>query len=82
MNAFTGTGVLTRLALRRDRIFIPAWVAVFVLTAYVSAQATVDLYPTVASRIGAADTINRSQALAHIEKTCSVSLVKTPPLPF
>ncbi|MDH6580553.1 ABC transporter permease [Kitasatospora sp. MAP5-34] len=37
MNAFTGTGTLLRLALRRDRIMLPAWV--YLLTASVASTA-------------------------------------------
>jgi len=66
MSAFAGTGALLRLALRRDRVMLPAWIAVFVLTAAMSATATVDLYPSAVSRIEAADTINRSQALVAL----------------
>lgn len=56
--AFTGTAALTRLALRRDRVMLPVWVAVFVLTVWSSVAATVDLYPTVADRVQAASAIN------------------------
>lgn len=56
--AFTGTVALTRLALRRDRVLLPVWVAVFVLTVWSSVAATVDLYPTVADREQAASAIN------------------------
>lgn len=50
-SALVGTGSLVRLALRRDRIMLPIWIAVFVLLAATSATATVDLYPTVESRL-------------------------------
>ncbi|HKA96329.1 MAG TPA: ABC transporter permease, partial [Streptosporangiaceae bacterium] len=46
----TGTGILTRLALRRDRIMIAAWVYVLTAFAYVSVVSTKKLYPTAASR--------------------------------
>jgi ABC-2 type transport system permease protein len=55
---FTGTRTLTRLALRRDRILAPVWIAVFAVMAYFSAAATIDLYPDVASRRGLAQGIN------------------------
>ena len=45
----TGTGILTRLALRRDRIMIVAWVYVLAAFAYVSVVSTKKLYPTAAS---------------------------------
>lgn len=66
MNAFAGTGTLLRLALRRDRVLIGVWLAVFVAMAAFSAAATVDLYPTVASRVEAAETLNRSQSLVAL----------------
>ncbi len=45
-----GTGILTRLALRRDRIMIASWVYVLAAFAYVSVVSTKKLYPTAASR--------------------------------
>src|SRR4029077_3681701 len=45
----TGTGILTRLALRRDRIMMAAWVYVLAAFAYVSVVSTKKLYPTAAS---------------------------------
>ena len=42
---------------------VVVWVVLFVLFAAYSAAATVDLYPSVASRVAAAGTINGSQAL-------------------
>ncbi len=61
-----GTGALVRLGLRRDRLLIPVWIAVFVVSAASSAGATADLYPTTASRVAAADSINRSPALVGL----------------
>jgi ABC-2 type transport system permease protein len=46
-----GTGVLTRLALRRDRIMIASWIYVLAAFAYVSVVSTKKLYPTAASRL-------------------------------
>lgn len=63
MSALAGTLTLTRLAARRSRAILLAWILVFVGMAGVSASATVDLYPTLASRLGAAESINQSQAL-------------------
>jgi len=54
----TGTSGLVRLALRRDRWLVPAWVGLFAAMAWFSASATVGLYPDLASRIEAANTIN------------------------
>jgi ABC-2 type transport system permease protein len=50
MRSLAGTGALLRLALRRDRIMIPAWVYAFAAVAYASAASTKKLYPTLASR--------------------------------
>ena len=61
-----GTGTLIRLAVRRDRVMIPIWVAVFVVMAAVSADATVGLYPDVASRAQAAETINGTPSLVAL----------------
>jgi ABC-2 type transport system permease protein len=62
-SAFTGTGALVRLALRRDRILIPSWVLLFVVMAWSSAAATINLYPDVTSRIAAAAAVNHNTAL-------------------
>ena len=40
MSALTGTGQLVRLAVRRDRILLPAWIATFVVMVTFSASAT------------------------------------------
>lgn len=63
---FVGTNVLVRLALRRDRIMVPVWLAVFVFMAASSAAATVPLYPTVGSRVAAADALNNTQSLVAL----------------
>jgi len=48
--SFTGTGELTRLALRRDRIMLPAWVYVVVIGVASNAYAFAKLYKTASSR--------------------------------
>ena len=50
MNTVTGTGALARLAVRRDRIMLPAWI--YVLTASVAATGYSfrTLYKTAAAR--------------------------------
>lgn len=58
-----GTGPLVRLALRRDRMLIPAWVVGFAIVAGFSAAATMELYPDVASRITFAETSNATAGL-------------------
>jgi ABC-2 type transport system permease protein len=58
-----GTCSLLRLALRRDRILVPAWTLVLALAAVASAQAVNGLYSTLDSRVEAADAVNASAAL-------------------
>jgi len=58
VNNFAGTFTLTRFALRRDRILLPIWIALFPLLTVSSASATVALYPTEQSRVVAAGAIN------------------------
>lgn len=62
-NSLAGTGTLVRLALRRDRIILPAWVFGFVSMAAVSTSATIGLFPTVESRISEAASLNGTPAL-------------------
>ncbi|ADB34168.1 Putative exporter of polyketide antibiotics- like protein [Kribbella flavida DSM 17836] len=66
MRDFVGTSTLVRLALRRDRVLIPVWIVVFVSMAAGSAQASIDLYPDVQSRVEAATTSNSSPALVSL----------------
>ncbi len=66
MSELTGTWSMTRLALRRDRVLVPAWAAVFVFSIVSSAFATVGLYPAAASRIQAASAINDIPALVAL----------------
>jgi ABC-2 type transport system permease protein len=58
-----GTGHLLRLALRRDRVLLPAWALGIAGMATMSAQATVGLYPDLPARIEAARVVNGSAAL-------------------
>jgi polyether ionophore transport system permease protein len=60
--ALSGTAGLLRLALRRDRVLIPAWVGLFAVMAAFSASATAGLYATEAARLEAANTINSTAA--------------------
>lgn len=66
MNDFVGTGTLVRLALRRDRILIPVWIILFVISAAGSAKASIDLYSDEASLAEAARTSNASPALVSL----------------
>jgi len=61
-----GWVAMLRLALRRDRVLLTAWVIGLAATAGFSASATVTLYPTEASRIEAAETINASAAVVAL----------------
>lgn len=51
MTGFAGSGILTRLALQRDRIMLASWVYGLTAVSYASVAATKKLYPTVASRM-------------------------------
>lgn len=66
MSGLTGTWPLLRLALRRDRVVLSAWLGVLVLSVASSAAATVDLYPTESSRVAAARGINSSTSLVAL----------------
>jgi len=66
VNAFVGTTALVRLAMRRDRIMLPVWLFLLVITPASSAPATVGLYPTEAGRVQASETFNHAQALVAI----------------
>ena len=66
MTGLVGTGALVRLALRRDRIMLPVWIAVFVGMAASSAAATADLYPTSESRVKAATSFNGIPSLVAL----------------
>lgn len=66
MNDLVGTWALVRLALRRDRILLPVWLVIFVAMAASSAAATVDIYPTLESRVLAAQGLNGSQSLVAL----------------
>ena len=81
MTGLAGTGSLVRLALRRDRITLPSWILVFVVSAAGSAAATVGLYPTVASRVQAALVIdNRDGDEAADRESLAASTVDHPAL--
>jgi ABC-2 type transport system permease protein len=62
----TGTAALVRLALRRDRVLIPVWIGLSASMVAFSASATVDLYPSEASRIQAANLINSTASLVAL----------------
>jgi ABC-2 type transport system permease protein len=62
-SVLVGTGQMLRLALRRDRVLVPAWVVGIAGMATFSAQATVGLYPDLPQRVQAAEAVNGSAAL-------------------
>lgn len=66
MSNFTGTRALTSFALRRDRVILPVWVTVIVISVVSSALATVGLYPTLQSRIEASSAVNNTPALVAL----------------
>lgn len=66
MSAFTGTTLLTRKALRQDRVMIPIWLAVLTLLVYVSAAAVGTLYHNPAERLTAARAINANGAVVAL----------------
>ena len=61
-----GTGAMLRLALRRDRVILPLWIVVFAGMVTFSAQATMELYPTAASRAAAVESLNGTPALVAL----------------
>ncbi len=63
---FTGIWPLIRLAVRRDRVLVPTWLAVVVMSVAGSVSATIGLYPTVASRVQIAQTINSNPTFAAL----------------
>ncbi|MGC4789194.1 ABC transporter permease [Micromonospora sp. DT178] len=56
MSAFTGTGRLARLVLRRDRVRLAIWVLGTPLLGYALAGSVKEFYPDEASRVGYAST--------------------------
>lgn len=64
--ALSGTWVLVRLALRRDRFLLSAWILGFAALAGLSANATAGLYPDEAQRVQAAELVNATSALVAL----------------
>ncbi|MDH6125664.1 ABC transporter permease [Kitasatospora sp. GP82] len=63
MNSLAGTGTLLRLALRRDRIMLPAWVYVLTAAAVSTAYSFGRLYATAAAREQFAAGMNTNSSL-------------------
>lgn len=61
-----GTGTLVRLAARRDRVMVSAWLAVLLVVVGASASATTGLYPSEAERVSAAEAINLSPGIVAL----------------
>jgi ABC-2 type transport system permease protein len=61
-----GTGVLVRLALRRDRWLLPLWILGFALIAYSTAVAGAELYPDMSSRVEAATALNATTSMVAL----------------
>ena len=66
MSRFAGTGTLTALALRRDRVMVPAWVATFTLVTAFSAVASKDIYRSTPELRRATEGWNATTALVAI----------------
>ncbi len=63
MNALAGTGLLIRLAFRRDRVMMPAWIYLLTATAVGVAYSSRAAYGTLAKRLEFAATINKNPAM-------------------
>ncbi|QXV56486.1 ABC transporter permease [Amycolatopsis sp. TNS106] len=63
MSTLTGTGVLFRLALRRERLRVPLWTLAFAATTAGAAAATADLYPSQRELTVLAEAVNAVPAL-------------------
>lgn len=61
-----GTGTLVRLGLRRDRWLLSLWILAFAAMAGSSASAGAGLFPVMASRIAAAQTINATASMVAL----------------
>jgi ABC-2 type transport system permease protein len=65
--SLAGAGELTRLAMRRDRILLPAWVyALTVVIAVSGGYGLKEVYKTPADRAGLAATVHQDQALSFL----------------
>jgi ABC-2 type transport system permease protein len=66
MTSLSGVGALMRMALRRDRVRLPLWVALIAVMVLTVAVALDDLYPTVAQRTVIAATVTANPALQAV----------------
>jgi ABC-2 type transport system permease protein len=58
--------VLTRSALRRDRVIASVWIWILLITCYASAAATPGIYHSVGDRVSAAQAINDNPAVVAL----------------
>ncbi len=58
-----GTVPLIRVALRRDRLLVTAWIVGLALFAYASAASTTSLFPSEAERVVTATALNKQSGL-------------------
>ena len=65
-SALAGTGALARLAFRRDRIMLPAWVYVITAAIASNSYSLNKLYPTAAARADLAASGGRNPALVFL----------------
>lgn len=66
MSTYAGSALLTRQALRRDRLIAPIWVALVAVVLYASAAATPTLYTTTADQVRAAEAIDNNAAVVAL----------------
>ncbi|MFD0890266.1 ABC transporter permease, partial [Streptosporangium algeriense] len=63
MSVLTGTGMLVRLILRRDRLRLPAWVVVIPGLVTATASAITELYPNTGERLALGLAVDANPAL-------------------
>jgi ABC-2 type transport system permease protein len=63
MSALAGTGSLTRLATRRDRVMLPSWIYLLAATALGVAYSSRATYGTLAKRVEFASSINKNPSM-------------------
>lgn len=63
MSTLTGTPLLLLQSLRRDRVLVPAWVAVLVVMTFASASATTAVFGSSAERVRLATQVNAQPGL-------------------
>ncbi|GAA4506819.1 exporter of polyketide antibiotics [Actinoallomurus oryzae] len=63
MNALAGTGLLTRLAFRRDRVVVPFWIYLLGITAIGTAYTSRAAFSTLAKRADFAASVNKNPSM-------------------